>query len=104
MRSIINDAIKFKLYTDTESIFYHLLTERNDLIKEIVMIDDCSLGMIFKYPEDLDLEGDHIGVYVLPEKRRQGYGTKIIEKLGGIQDRNWLIGEEGSGEFWTCLN
>ena len=66
--------------------------------------DDCWPGKAKKDTFTAIYERkDSIGVYVKPEYRRQGYGTQLVEMLGGIQDRQWWTGEEGSGEFWLCL-
>ena len=88
------------LYTDEESVFYALMTEEQHCVLNISLIEGVGVGLVWTYPEHYNIKGEHIGIYVHPEKRRQGFGTKLVEMLGGVQDRSWLIGEDGSGEFW----
>lgn len=81
-----------------------LLTTERKQILEVAMHGKVAIALVWEYPERFNISGQHIGVYVKEEYRRMGYGSQLIEVMGGIKDRCWLIGEEGSGEFWLCLN
>lgn len=100
LKDDIERALKLKLYVPG-FFFEKLYRQFPEYIKKIAIVDSVAVAIVFEYPEEYEIYGEQIGCFVHPKYRRQGYGTKAIEAVGGIRDREWRIGEEGSGHFWT---
>ena len=105
---VVNEALKYTLYIP-DFTFEEMLNHYTDDIKSICLLYDeepIGMGMVWQYPEGVYIveEGDHIGCYIKPEYRRKGYGTKIVNALGGVEGRLWRPGEsQETGLFWISL-
>jgi RimJ/RimL family protein N-acetyltransferase len=96
----INEVIEAELYRD---FFLDLFIYYTDEIKSLSVIydeDPVAVAVVWNYPPNYNIGGEHIGVYVEEAYRGLGLGRQAVEALGGIKDRNWLLGDDNSGEFW----
>lgn len=97
----LNEVIDAELYRD---FFLDLYLFYDDYIQEMAVIYDeapVAVAIVWTYPEEYNTPGQHIGVYVDEPYRRGGLGRQAIEALGGVGNRNWLLGDDESGEFWV---
>lgn len=103
--SLVKTCRDNKLWSEDEEYvghFYTLWHTEDDQIQQIAILFEqekpIGVAATWTYP---DSEEVNIGVYIVPEYRRKGYGTVLVQQIEG--DYVWRLGEEGSGEFWTSL-
>lgn len=103
----VKECLENHLYID-DWMFQIMLEDYPDNIKllSLVYVDNkpIALGMVWEYPEIYEEEeGEHIGCFVKPEFRGNGYGEQAIVLLGGVRGREWKVGINGSGQFWANI-
>ena len=92
--ALIDFAICNKLFPwgyEFERLFFHA----NEQI-EIMSCNDYGCAVVWKNGEH-----EYIGCYIKPQYRRQGFGSKLIEDVGGVGERRWSPNAPGSEYFFT---